>query len=242
MRYEILLRLDKPELDIEYRSKILSLFKSILTNYQEGRFFSEFYDKGSTNKGICFAVQFVDPVFYKEKITLASTTLKLTIAVEQQRTAFIFLNAFLNMRNKTHPISTDNAVIIESIRPIEERIVHGDMAVYHFLSPLCLRLHERSGNKDTYISCKHDNFVSVLIENIRSQVPTYNVGLLSSLNTLQVEASQCKKTVVKHYGCSIEVTIGTIVFQGDTPLLNYIGKMNLGSRKSAGFGLTQLCN
>lgn len=49
-----------------------------------------------------------------------------------------------------------------------------------------------------------------------------------------------QKTVVKHYNCSIECTLGEFAINADKSVINYLLQFGIGSRKSAGFGLAEL--
>lgn len=239
MRYELKFTIEQPALPLDYRSGFISFFKFALSHYEGGRFYNDFYEPG-VNKGISFAVLFRKPSFTEGRVTLGSRRIRVILAIPDKKTAFIFLNALLHIRGKGHPISAVNKLKLHAICPVEEKMVRGNIGVYQIVSPLCLRLHDRKTNQDAYVSCRHKNFSAVLLKSLRGQIADYDHRLVPLMETLQVNTAGCQKTVVTHYGCQIEVTIGHIAFMGAPELLSVIEKVNLGSRKNAGFGLVKL--
>ena len=113
-------------------------------------------------------------------------------------------------------------------------------ADFKIVSPICLRRHEKDGNKDWYISVADSKFEDVLKDCIKMQLESFKPLLRKYVDSLQINTDLCRKTVVWHYGQAVEATIGIISFCGEPSLLNAVNEMNLGVRKASGFGLLQV--
>lgn len=236
MRYAVELELDKPEIPLDYHRSILSYLKFAFEQYEEGRFFEEYYGVGK-KKAITFGVIFNKPNFERDTIVLQSTKIKMILSSHDKKTAFIYFNALLGVKGKKHAIRSGNALTLKGIRMERELKIQQNAALFKLTSALCLRRHEREVNKDRYVSVESKDFYEVLRKTIADQCLDYDDRLEPLVADLRIDAHQLRKTVVTFYGRKIEVSIGEIALFGDPRLLDAIYKMNLGSRRGAGFGL-----
>lgn len=106
-------------------------------------------------------------------------------------------------------------------------------------SPLCLREHNKENNRDKYISVANELFAEKAQQILKEQllIEKFSEKLADKVSIVPVNA---KKTVVYHYGCAIECSIGEFVINADKSIINYFLKFGIGSRKSSGFGFAEL--
>ena len=236
MRYGIELELDKPELPLDYHRSFLSFLKFAFEKYEKGRFFEEYYGVGK-KKAVTFGVIFNQPYFGSETIAIQNPQIKMILSSHNKKTAFVYFNALLGVKGQKHNINGGNALTLKGIRMENEMNIHQNAVLFKMTSALCLRQHEYEGNKDRYVSVDSKDFYDVLRKSILEQCQDYDDRLGPFVPELKIDAHRLRKTVVAFYGQKIEVSIGEIGFIGNPRLLDAIAKMNLGSRRSAGFGL-----
>lgn len=124
---------------------------------------------------------------------------------------------------------------LESIRMVREKVIAEEIAVFKILSPICLKIHD-SSNKDNYLSVEDEDFSIELLKKLLEDYPAQQ----AKVKALQFNFEGLKKIIIRAYGMKIPVTIGTLVIQGDTGLLNEILKKGLGSKRNSGFGLVDV--
>ncbi|HKM44675.1 MAG TPA: CRISPR-associated endoribonuclease Cas6 [Dysgonamonadaceae bacterium] len=240
MEFTVNISIDRKELPFDYRRNIISLIKKGLTEFCEGAFFNLYYG-GTKQKPFCFAARFHDPVFENERIVLETSNFELIVSAEDEKTFLILFQSFVDIINKPLPIPEKNSLIVKSINKRQRaNIKKENVAAFDLLSPLCIRLHNRETNRDEYISVKDSRFTDEFKINLKNQLKNNYAHLVDEVDSLLIDTSYCKKTVVFHYGQWIECTIGKIFLQGSPELLQTINLIKLGSRKSAGFGFIKL--
>lgn len=233
MRIMLKMKLDKNVLPIEYRRSIISFIKKALKEYEEGRFYSQFYGE-CVSKSFSFGMRLGKATFKNDCILLEDRNVKLILSINNNKEGFIILNSLMGMRNKKFPLSDGNSWVLERVDLSNEVEIKSSSVVFKLLSPLCVREHDCQTNKDYYYSVRSDAFIEKLRAVVKAQV---GEEMKSYVDTMQVVPIMNKKTVVKHYGQNIEATLGQIAISADALLLNYLYKGGIGSRKSSGFGL-----
>lgn len=219
----------------DYRSTFISFFKKSLENYFEGRFFDQYYGPDSKGKDLSWSVRFDKPVFKEELIELASTKVSMTLKTGDQETAYIYFSSLLNMKNVAYNIGNDNQMILKNIRLVRESDVLGNFAVFKILSPICIRLHDKKTNKDTYLSVEDADFEEELKRKLKEDMNNFG----KEIDSLIFDLSKLKKIVVPVFGIKIDATIGTFFVQGSNEVLNHMKNYSLGSRRNSGFGLIE---
>lgn len=236
MRLVLDMSVSKNTLPLEYRRSIISFIKKALMEYEGGRFYSQFYGECVT-KNFSFGAQLGEVIFKNDCIMLGSEDIKLTFTINNDKEGIVIFNSLMGMRKKKFSLGDDNFLVLEKVRLKKEIEVKTSSVLFKLISPLCLREHNRHNNKDYYYSIKSEKFIEKFKAIVRTQIPN---ELKVHVDNMQVVPIDCKKTVVKHYGQKIEVTIGAIAISADTLLLNHLYKSGIGSRKSAGFGLLDI--
>lgn len=226
------------KIPIEYRKVFLSFFKKALSGIAEGKYYDRFYASPQRHP-FTFAVRLPRPNFSKEEILIEKNELQLIFSTADSMTGFIFMSAFIAQKGKLFNAPLSNTFTLSSVSQVKEKTVFSNSALIKMQSPLCLREHCRESNKDTYVSVASNEFAEKSQKILKEQLLSENFSekLASEVSIVPVNA---KKTVVYHYGCAIECSIGEFVINADKSIINYFLKSGIGSRKSSGFGCVEL--
>ena len=240
MRFTAELVTDNNILPIDYRPAIISFFKHCLTQYENARFFELYYSSDGKKAGnYSFAICMPQCKIANNQILLSDNKLRLKFSSADDKSFLIFFNALISQVGKVYPIGKDcNLKITNIFLEAEQQIVGSTMTV-KFLSPLCVRKHDKVNGKDWYYSFGQDGFVSVLTEGLKGQLISKDLPI-GMLDGFAIEPVQAKKTVAIHHGIYIECSLGVFQITGRVELLDYIQKNGLGSRTGAGFGFVQV--
>lgn len=226
------------QIPIDYRRIFLSFLKMSLSQVADSKYYEKYYVE-KQRRPFTFAVNLPKPKFAKESITLAKPELSVTFSTGDHLAGFVFFSAFLAQKNKPFKLPFGNVMELLSVTKLPEIPVSGNFALVKMLSPLCLRKHDEKLNKDIYYSVASKDFEinakEILVQQLSEE--GFAQELASNLSIIPVN---CKKTVILHYGCYIECTIGDFIINADKSVINYFLQYGIGSRKSAGFGFAQL--
>ncbi len=236
MRYKLFFSLENEVMPIDYRKNIISFIKLSLQNYDELFFEKYYFQKDTIIKPYSFSVFFRQAKIQADKILVHSKYMEMNITIEDYETAIIMYNAFNHQRNKKISIN-QNSLTLNNITLVPEKEINDSKCIIKFQSPLCVRL--RENNKDFYYSYEHENFEDILKLNIRNQLSITNFQK-DIVDTFKINPINAKKVVVKFYEKSIECSVGTFELAGNPNLLNYLYKVGIGSKHSAGFGMFQI--
>ena len=235
MRLKLKFLLENNRMPYEYRKAVLSFLKKCLESINEGKYF-DVYFSGNNRKVWTFAAGFPKSAFGKDYIGLGKNEMTIIFSTSDKLTGYIFYSAFIAQKNKIHPLK-GNSMKLVSIQKLADQSVKTDTALVKMLSPLCLREHDN--RHDTYYSVSGENFREVSRRIIAGQLECE--GFAKELaETVEIIPINAGKTVVRHYGNYIEVSIGEFIIKGDKAVINYFLQSGIGSRKSAGFGCLQL--
>lgn len=231
-------RTSNNKITIEYRKVLLSFFKKALSEIADSKYYEKFYSSPQ-RRSFTFAVKLPRPTFSKQEIAIEKNEFQLVFSTGDSMTGFIFMSAFIAQKGKQFNAPLGNIFTLGSVSQIKEKTVASNSALIKMQSPLCLREHNRESNKDTYISVASNEFAEKSQKILKEQLLSENFPekLADEVSIVPVNA---KKTVVYHYGCAIECSIGEFVINADRSIINYFLKSGIGSRKSSGFGCAEL--
>lgn len=226
------------KISLEYRKVLLSFLKKVLSEIADSKYYQKFYSS-SQRRSFTFAVKLPRPTFSKQEISIEKNEFQLIFSTADNMTGFIFMSAFIAQKGKQFNAPLGNIFTLNSVSQIKEKTVFSNSALIKMQSPLCLREHNKEGNKDTYISVASNEFAEKSQKILKEQLLSekFSEKLASEMSIVPVNA---KKTVVYHYGCAIECSIGEFVINADKSIINYFLKSGIGSRKSSGFGCVEL--
>lgn len=223
---------------LDYRRVFLSFFKKSLSSVADGKYFEKYYGCYK-RRPFTFTVSLKSPDFSGEYIRLGDNRVRLGFSTGDSLTGFVFMSAFINMKDKPFPLEGGNSMVLKSVNTAKDKTVQGNSALIKMLSPLCVRQHDSALNRDAYYSVASEDFAEKCHEVISEQLISegFSKELAESAELIPVN---CKKTVVKHYGCYIECSIGEFAVNADKAVINYFLQYGVGSRKSSGFGFAEL--
>lgn len=233
MKYRIKLELKKPIFKSDYRSTIVSFFKTAISKYMEGAFYNELYE-GALHKNLVWSIKFNKPQFKQDIIHLENCNLEIMIKTSDMQTVLIYYSSILSMKGVEFNVGMDNFMTVKSIRIMHESDINSDFAVFKLQSPLCLREHIR-GQKEKYFTCEDEMFALELNKKLKFELPEFE----KQIDELMYNFEDLKKTVVPVYKIKIPVTIGVFAVKGNNKILNHILKNGLGSRRNSGFGFVE---
>lgn len=240
MRFTAEMITDGNIVPLDYRPAIISFLKHCLTKYEGAKFFELYYSKDGKKAGsYTFALEMPKCKMQNGCILLNDGSIKLKFSTADDKTGVVFFNAMISQIGKQYPIGKDSKFKITNMFLERESKIKDSAVAVRFLSPLCVRKHDKDNGKDWYYSFEQPDFLAVLRDGMRTQLTKKDlpVGLLDGFI---IEPVQAKKTVVKHHGVYVECSLGVFKIAGRVELLDYIQKNGLGSRTSAGFGFVQI--
>lgn len=236
MRLSLRMKLETNYLPIEYRKMFASYLKRALSEYADGKYFNDFYGENhSQKKDLSWSVSLYQPKFLKNHIELSGNDLVFTV-VQPGNEFLVLFNSMLNQKDKPFPVSQENQMTLEKVTLVKEKKVTGNVMQAKMYSPICLRLHEREGNQDRYVTAEDEDFTEHLKDNLMRNFPDLN----QEIQELRLDKSKLKRTVIPLYGQKIQVSIGEILLMGSPELLQTMISSSIGSRKALGFGVMSL--
>lgn len=237
MRFQIIAELERPELPIEYRRVILSLIKKALTEANNGKYFKKFFD-GANSKDYTFSVKLPGAKFKKDCVELKQKLIEINFSTFDKMTGYILFAVFSEQLNKKFPLR-NNCLFIKKIIRINECQVVGKEVLVRFIAPLVVRQHNQEKNTDWYYSISDENFKKQCLKSIKNQLEIAGFSE-QQFEDVNIEPISMKKVCVKHYGCVIPSSVGTMLISGRKSILNYLICSGMGSRRSSGFGMVEL--
>ena len=238
MRIQLKFSAKNNKLPLDYRRVFLSYFKYSLSQIANGKYYEKYYFP-KNRRPFTFALRLPKADFSCDGITLDENEFTLTFSTGDSMAGFVFMSAFIAQKGKSFRAPFENAYLLQSVVQLPERTVTSDTAIVKMLSPLCLRDHDKENNRDIYYSSASENFPEHASRILAQQLIAdgFSEDMACSVRIVPVK---CKKTVVKHYNCSIECTLGEFAINADKGVINFLLQFCIGSRKSAGFGLAEL--
>lgn len=241
MRLQLDMELGKREFPIDYRRIFLSYIKNALSKYHNGDAYEKFF-KNTNSKDYCFTIIFQSPKYQKDKIILEGRNLKVLLSVDDRnKSDLILFSALISQKNITFPLSNGNTMVLKNIIQKREQLITSSKAIFKITvgSGLCIRLHDRLKNKDTYFVYNDKDFAQQFNMVVSEQA--IKAGFRKEdIQNIKFKPVQCKKVVAKHFGVYVDLTVGMFAMEATPQLLQYFYNAGLGSRHSQGFGMVDL--
>jgi len=234
---ELQFELKNTEISKDYRRTFLHIFKTALTQANNGKYYDQYYAEGK-KKDFTFSVYLPDAVFKENTIEVPQKMGKLYFSTADSFAGFAFYSAFLELQKMEFQLAEGNTLRISSVKKLTEQLARGKRALVKTMSPLCIRKHTKENNYDYYYSTAHEAFPEECRRVIGYQLMQagFSQEICGSFNMTPVNT---KKVVVTFYGNKIECSLGYFLLEGDTAAINYLLKAGAGSRHSCGFGTLQ---
>lgn len=241
MRLSLYCNLKENEIPIDYRRKIVSLFKSCLSNYNEKIYNQYYHLKDPIQKDFTFSTYFQNPVMKKETIEIPNKNIIINFSTSDNVLGINFYNAFIKNLYKEISFSSLNSIKITKIELKKEKKIAENRVVFRTQSPLIVREHNTKTGKDWYYSCEDKEFEELLKRNIYNQLKNkFSKDIEEDLENLEIKKIAMKKIIVNSYGIKIASSIGTFEIEGEQYILNEIYQSGAGSKKSLGFSMLDI--
>lgn len=245
MRIKIDIELLKPEIPVEYRRSILSFLKNSLSNIQDGKKLETYY-KDTNQKDFTWSLFLPNACFNRDFIKLSDNNIQMTISTDDRmQTGFYLMMALINQKNKPYPLANGNSMVIRSVKQIQQKVIFKNECYFFTMAgtPIVVREHNKDINRDKYYTIEDDDFTEKMKTSIINQLicAGYEKNLLKDIE-VKINDGDCKKVVIKHYGVYIDGTIGVFNIKAPAIILQHLYQNGLCSRRSAGFGMVDICN
>ncbi len=216
---------------------ILSFLKHTLAN-SDAKFFEKVYVKGEgTRKDFSFALYMKEAKFLRETIVVPEKRLFLNFSAYDMVTGIQFYNAMVKSVNKKFVYKGETQMYVERVGLIQEEIFTSDKASFKTLSPMVVREHNKSTNRDWFYSIDDEKGKSIFLENIKYQLLASIPEAAQDLDNIDINVIKNKEVKVKNYGVEVLSNLCTFNMTAKPYILEYFYKAGIGSYKSQGFGL-----
>jgi CRISPR-associated endoribonuclease Cas6 len=212
---------------------LISFFKKSLTEYQNGSLYDTYYAP-AVYKAFTFAPFLYGARLDKGEFDVSKRRMDLLWSTGDLAAGVDFYNAFHQQMRKDFLLPDGNTMRLQKIHLEHEQRVTSDIIVVRFLSPLCVRSHDKITNKDLYLSIERDGFHEVCKEIVLNQIKGFL--LEQTLESFDIHPIEAKKTIVPYHGGKLETSLGTFRLEGHPELLTFLYQSGIGSRRSSGFG------
>ncbi|TDT67023.1 CRISPR-associated Cas6 family protein [Hypnocyclicus thermotrophus] len=232
MRFSLRLKALDKNVDLDYRRKFLSMFKTALSDYDSDIFDKYYHEKDPIRKQMTFSPYFRNSKIKDGKLLLNNDDFILNLSVYENEMGIHFYNSLLNMKNKEFR----DLFQIEKISLQREKKFRNEV-IFKTKSPIIAKEHNRETNKDSYYSFEDDKFIEVLKNNLYNNMrDCFEWDVRDDIDKLEIEILSAKKIVVKNYGITIPCTLGQFRLKGENYLLDYFYKAGFSAKSSQGFG------
>jgi len=239
MRWQLQFELVNEFLERDYRKCIISYFKNALMQYENGKYFSEFYSDKPSAKQFCFSVYLGKSIF-RENIIVEGRLMSVLLSCIDYNTSILLYNSINAQRFKPFKLPLNNSMTLRNIFLVPRKEIITSNANVKMLSPLVIRNHDPITNKDKYYSVKSEDFCLQAISSVKSQLHALGLFQDDAISSFRITPKNAKKTVVELFNQKIETSIGTFEISAVPALMEYLYYSGIGQRRGAGFGLFEI--
>ena len=241
MRLSLHCELKENEIPLDYRRKIVSMFKRCLTNYDEDVYNKYYHMRDPIQKEFTFSNYFQKPIMKKETIEIPNKRIIINFSTSDNVIGIDFYNAFVKNLYQEIRFSNLNSIKITRIVVQKERKIASNKVVFRTQSPLIVRDHHPESGKDWYYSCNDMNFEKFLKRNLYNQLKDkFSENVERDLENLAIRKMDMKKIIITSYGIKMASSIGSFEMEGEQYILNEIYQSGAGSKKSLGFSMVDI--
>lgn len=224
-------------LNISYQSRMLSLIKKGLSNYNP-KLFQKLYDKNQI-KNFATSVFFPHAQFYGKKIILGpEQNAILYFSTNDVKLGLNFFNTFQWLKGRS-PLSFNCQLNVKvgKVFDVPLPTITSSRVIFKTMSPLVVR------RQDGYfLSCTSQSvsaeFTKALITSVQAHLTSAN--LAARAEQLNFKPIKMRKTVMQPFGQFVEASIGTFELSGDPVLLNELFNSGLGGKRGSFAGMLGL--
>ena len=241
MRLAIYCELKEKEIPLDYRRKIVSLFKSCLSSYDKEIYDQYYHEKDPIQKEYTFSTYFSHPKIQKDLIEIPDKKMIINFSTSDSVLGINFYNAFIKKRGENIKFSDLNMIKITKVALQKEKKIAENKVTFKIQSPLIVRDHNPNTGKDWYFSCEDKEFSEIFKRNLYNQLKDkFSKDITDDIANLEIKDISMKKIIVSSYGIKMASSIGIFEMAGEQYILNEIYQSGAGSKKSLGFSMLDI--
>ncbi len=241
MRLAIYCELKENEIPLDYRRKVVSLFKSCLSSYDKEVYDQYYHEKDPIQKEYTFSTFFSSPKMKKDTIEIPNKKLIINFSTSDNILGINFYNAFIKKIGENIKFSDLNVIKITKVVLQKEKKIAENKVTFKIQSPLIVRDHNLETGKDWYYACDDKEFDEIFKRNLYNQLKDkFTKDITNDIENLEIKNVSMKKIIVSSYGIKMASTIGIFEMTGEQYILNEIYQSGAGSKKSLGFSMLDI--
>ncbi len=232
MRFSVEYKLSNIKVPIDYRAGFVSLLKKIF-QVSNPKLYKEFYENNENKnitKPFTFSIYFPNCNIKKEEI-VTSDKLIFNFSTNSYELATYFYNGVIKI--KEYPLF-DNIMKFEKLHYEPEVKITENVCLFKTMSCILIE----SKKEDKYVTPDDKEFIEEL--NYHTTILLKNFMPHKINSVIEFIPIKINKTVVKHFGITVDGILGEFILKGDPECLKLIYDVGLGSRRNQGFGMLKL--
>lgn len=240
MRFTVELEMQKPQLPKDKNRIFISFLKNIFESYDKDEYARLYGINENKQKDYTFSVYLPGAKFEREVIYLSSNIIRFNFSSYEYASGIMFYNSILKAKAKKFPLSNDNELTVHNITLAKENVIRENNATFVTMSPIVIRDHNRTTNKDWFFSFNDPDYMEILKINLSNQANEVFGFIKEDIEELEINILKNRDVKVKNYGIEVLANLATLELIGKPYLLDYFYKAGLGSKTSSGFGMLRL--
>ncbi|MCF8008863.1 MAG: CRISPR-associated endoribonuclease Cas6 [Halanaerobiales bacterium] len=250
MRLGLQLKLNDPELPLEYRRVFMSFIKNA---YQHGdnTLYEKLYSdeaENNTIKPFTFSVYLPEADFNSENghVLVGNDRIYLNFSTYFYNLGVIFYNGALNLLHQPFYIPDKNHFTLEKINLQRDNKIDSNLIKFKTHSPIVVREHDRDSNLEKYYSSNEKGFIPQLKHNMVESCEHYlfegkeKKRIYKLIDKMKIEGLNMESITIMHYNHPVIGNSGWLKIKAYPNLLNYLYKSGIGSRRAQGFGKVEV--
>ena len=229
---------------IHYQNMVISILKGILKEADE-ELFNEFYEdrngyKPNVLKPFTFSTYVPNADFLSKEIVVRDRFITVNFSMLDYKLAINLFNGFLGNSGKEVKYK-EYILRIEKLNLIQEETIISNEVIFKTMSPILVRLHNRSTNRDEYLTSDDTRFKEEFEKLLMDRIEK----ITGKRSNIFLEEYDLKKKIIKYLvNKEVEIyisgNVGNLKLRGDNETLDLIYKSGiLSSRNSEGFGMVK---
>lgn len=242
MRLHFVFELKDEIVPIDYRRKIISYLKFCIKDNNTDLYHELYTDESNKSKDFVISTYFSPETdFSNDHIKVKSKRMTLNLSTPDSYIGIGIYNALCCHKYVWYKLSDTNEIRLISINNEREKIITERKVVFHTMSPIVIRDHDKNTGKDWFYTFEDDGAAEVLKRNLKSEFRgKFDRDISYDIEKLQVTPVKVRKVIVRCYELKIPCTLGSFIMEGEPYLLQYFYQRGLGSKRSLGFGHLKL--
>ncbi|MGC9268323.1 CRISPR-associated endoribonuclease Cas6 [Listeria ivanovii] len=238
MRLKINCDFDSILIPKDYRSKIVSLFKTGIMKSSPERYNDLF--GGNKRKNYTFSIYLPKPKNKGLEIHLEETNCIINFSTGDAEMGIIFYNAFMYLKNKELPFGAENKIVLKNIQIQAEKKIIGNKTKTKTLAPIVAKDHDKVTYKNWFYSFGDKEFETILKRNMLPfLIEEFGEQARYDLEKLKITPISMKKVVVYCYEIHMECSVGVFELEAEPYLQKYFLQNGFGSQTGSGFGMLE---